>query len=390
LCGILLVTTLLITANFPPTIGGSSRWFWELYRRLPHEHFLVAAGEDPRQEEVDRTGELRVVRLPLALSDWGVKSPAGARGYARAIWALRRLVRREHVTMIHCGRTLPEGVMAWVLRLLTGVPYACYVHGEELFTAGSSREFTWLVRRVLGRADFVIANSQNTETILRRDWRVSSDRVCLLHPGVDTARFVPAERDHAARIQLGWGSRPVVLTVGRLQKRKGQDHLIRALPAIRRHVPDVFYAVAGDGEERGVLEDLARREGVADAVQFLGEPDDATLLTCYQQCDLFVLPNRQVGTDIEGFGMVLLEAQACGKPVLAGASGGTSETMRVGETGEIVDCSTPEPLAAAVIALLEDAPRRGRMGAVGRRWVVEHFDWTSLSRKAERLFGSPR
>jgi phosphatidylinositol alpha-1,6-mannosyltransferase len=158
------------------------------------------------------------------------------------------------------------------------------------------------------------------------------------------------------------------------------------LPAIRHQIPDVLYAIAGGGEERTPLEELVHRENVADAVQFLGEPDDAALVEQYQQCDLFVLPNRKEGTDIEGFGMVLLEAQACGKAVLAGASGGTAETMKVGETGEIVDCSVPEPLAAAVTLLLRDAARRVGMGAAGRRWVLERFDWASLSQQAERLF----
>ena len=147
------------------------------------------------------------------------------------------------------------------------------------------------------------------------------------------------------RARLGWGERRVVLTVGRLQKRKGHDMMIRALPAIRRAVPDVLYAIVGDGEERAALEQLAEQEGVRQSVQFLGEVDDETLVRCYQQCDLFALPNRQVGGDIEGFGMVLLEAQACGRPVLAGASGGTAETMRVPETGRVVPCDRPQELA---------------------------------------------
>jgi phosphatidylinositol alpha-1,6-mannosyltransferase len=383
------LTTLLVTANFPPKTGGSGRWFYELYRRLPRERFLVAAGEDPRQAEVDCEKNLRMIRLPLVMREWGVNSGVGSLGYVRAVRRLHQLTRHERVKMVHCGRTLPEGVMGLILKLLTGIPYACYVHGEEMETAASSREFTWLVRRVLAHADFTIANSRNTEGILRRNWGLSPARVRLLYPGVDTTRFVPAARDPSVRSRLGWGCRPVVLTVGRLQKRKGHDHLIQALSAIRPQVPDILYAIAGDGEERVALEALVRRGGLAQSVQFLDEPDDATLVTCYQQCDLFVLPNRQVGDDIEGFGMVLLEAQACGKAVVAGASGGTVETMRIGETGELVDCSTPDRLAGVVTCLLGDPVRRVRMGEAGRRWVVEHFDWASLSRQAEQLFSEP-
>jgi phosphatidylinositol alpha-1,6-mannosyltransferase len=118
--------------------------------------------------------------------------------------------------------------------------------------------------------------------------------------------------------------------------------------------------------------------------------DDAALVRCYQQCDLFALPNRQVGQDIEGFGMVLVEAQACGRPVLAGASGGTSETMRVPETGCVAPCEGPDLLAAAVAELLGDVERLERMGAAARQWVVEHLDWGALSRQARELFAGGR
>jgi hypothetical protein len=171
------------------------------------------------------------------------------------------------------------------------------------------------------------------------------------------------------RRKLGWGERRVLLTVGRLQKRKGHDHMILALRQIRKAIPDVLYAIVGEGEEGEYLRNLAEREGVKEHVQFLGEVDDGALIECYQQCDLFALPNRQVGRDIEGFGMVLLEAQACGKPVLAGASGGTAETMHVPTTGQVVCCDAPEPLAAAVSELLADRELLAQMAAVGRRAV---------------------
>jgi phosphatidylinositol alpha-1,6-mannosyltransferase len=180
----------------------------------------------------------------------------------------------------------------------------------------------------------------------------------------------------------------VVLTVGRLQKRKGHDMMLRALAAIREAHPDVLYAIAGDGEERPALAAQSAELGLTGQVQFLGEIGDPELLACYQQCDLFALPNRQVGRDIEGFGMVLLEAQSCGKPVLAGASGGTAETMRIPETGRVVPCDEPGPLAREVIALLSDPALRERMGRAARAWVVGQFDWDSLKDRAERLFRS--
>src|SRR5205807_7592768 len=131
---------------------------------------------------------------------------------------------------------------------------------------------------------------------------------------------------------------------------------------------------------------LVMQQDVQENVQFLGGANDETLRRCYQQCDVFALPNRQVGVDIEGFGMVLLEAQACGRPVVAGASGGTAETMRVPQTGRIVNCDGPQELARVLTELLRRPDLLERMGAAGRAWVVNRFDWAALVRQAECLF----
>ncbi len=175
----------------------------------------------------------------------------------------------------------------------------------------------------------------------------------------------------------------MILTVGALQKRKGQDMLIRALPAIRARVPNVLYAIAGEGWERGYLEALAREQGVDDIVQFNGAPPLPELLEHYQQCNLFALPNRRVGWDFEGFGIVLLEAQSCGKAVIAGRSGGTAETMDPGVTGELVDCEAPEALGETIAGLLNAPGRLADMGARARQWAVSRFDWSVLGRESE-------
>lgn len=380
--------TLVITEVFPPQVGGSGRWLWEIYTRLPRENYLIAAGQASGQEEFDRTHDLRLVRVPLRFPTWGLGSLVGLRHYARTAWQLRRLIRSHRIGMLHCGKCLPEGFLGWLLKRWCGLPYLCYVHGEELTLTATSRELAWLTRHTLQGANFVIANSCNTETLLRKEWGLSTEHVRVLHPGVDTQRFRPAPRNPAWRARWGWGDRPVILTVGRLQKRKGHDHLILALSAIRQQISDVLYAIVGDGEERRELEVLVRREGLTGHVQFLGEVSDDDLVSCYQQCDLFVLPNRQVGQDIEGFGMVLLEAQACGKPVVAGVSGGTAETMSEPQTGRVIPCDTPEFLAQTVSELLGDPSRRRQMGEAAREWAVENFDWVALVRRAEQLFAS--
>ena len=391
------MTTLLVSEIFPPRVGGSGRWLWEIYRRLPAEDYLLAVGESPGADVFDRAHQARVLRLPLTFPTRFLRRTS-LPAYWRAYATIRRLVRSEHVDWIHAGRCVPEGLLALAASRRRSTRYACFAHGEEVNPSNrtrrparrdlriyGSRELGLMVGRVLRGASFVVANSENTRTILVERWGLAEQRVALLHPGVDTRRFAPAPLDPGVRTTLGWQDRTVVLTVGRLQRRKGHDVMLRGLSIVRQRCPEVLYAVVGDGEQREPLVRLVRDLGLENHVQLLGEISDDELVHCYQQCDLFVLPNREIEGDIEGFGMVLLEAQACGKPVVAGTSGGTSETMTAA-SGVTVPCEEPEQLAALVGDLLVTPERRRAMGEAARRWVVERFDWDALARQASELF----
>jgi phosphatidylinositol alpha-1,6-mannosyltransferase len=382
------LTNLLITENYPPLVGGTARFYWEVYRRLPREDYVIAAGQHAGQDEVDAAHNLRTFRVPLKLRGWGVLNMRDLWGYRLAVKRLSHIIKSEKIDMLHCARCLPEGVMAWWMHKWSGMPYLCYVWGEDVSCALASRELTWLTRQVLRSAAVIVTCSRNTQQLLVREWQVPALRIRLLHPGVDLRHFVPAERSAEARAALGWHDRPVLLTVGRLQQRKGHDQMILALRLIRQAVPDVLYAIVGDGEEREPLERLVESEGLGTHVQFLGSigMEDPRLIQCYQQCDLFALPNRQVGRDIEGFGMVLVEAQACGKPVIGGMSGGTADTMRVPQTGRLIDCTGPDELAAVVSELLTDDARREQMGRDARQWTIDRFDWDKVARDAQQLF----
>jgi phosphatidylinositol alpha-1,6-mannosyltransferase len=164
--------------------------------------------------------------------------------------------------------------------------------------------------------------------------------------------------------------------------------MIRALPAIRAACPDVLYVMVGQGWERDYLDRLVDEHHVRDAVQYRTAASDLELVDCYQQCDLFALPNRQIGWDVEGFGIVLAEAQSCGKPVLAGRSGGTVDAVDDGVTGELVDAITPEAVATAVVGFLNQPERAAAFGRRGRAWAIDRLSWHTLVPQALALFGA--
>jgi phosphatidylinositol alpha-1,6-mannosyltransferase len=364
---------------------------WEVYRRLEHFDTTVVTCRDDARHDVDRAeggGSMRIRRPYRMLPSWGVMSLSAAGPFVRAALGVRRILSERHPAAIHCGKCLPEGLLALAARAGSRTPVWCFAHGEELTLAETSYELRQLTRFVLRRAAHIVANSRHTQSLLTERWQVPVERVTVLTPGVDTGRFRPAATDAAVRARMGWEGRRVILTVGTLQKRKGQDMLIRALPAIAARCPDVLYAMVGDGIDKPYLHDLVRDLGVGHLVQFARASTDDELVTMYQQCDLFALPNRKVGWDFEGFGIVLLEAQACGRPVIAGASGGTSETLLPGRSGELVNADSADAVAAVCIELLEDAERRAAMGVVGRRHVVERFDWSPLANRAAALFST--
>ena len=377
--------TLLLTENFPPKEGGSGRWFWELYSRLPNDKVLIVANDTPEGREFDKTHELDIVRIELESTEWGLASTKGLGFYWETIRKVLKLIKEYGIEEVHCGRVIPEGVIARALKLLAGARYNCFVHGEDVETAATSREHSLLVKNVCKNASMLICNSENTANIVRKLGFDSGSKCEVLHPGVDTSRFEVAAPDTSFRQKMGWSGKRVLLTVGRLQRRKGQDFLIKSMPALLNEFPDLFYAVVGRGECYDELISLVDQHELHDKVCVYPDMDDEALIKCYQQCDIFILPNRTIGNDIEGFGMVLVEAQVCGKPVIAGDSGGTRETMNIGKTGHIIDCSSTENLLNGLSPIL-----RNREIVDGEVDIADYaknrFNWDQHVAKAKRLF----
>lgn len=379
----------LLTELYPPAVGGTPVLFENVYTRLDPHRVTVLTDAIASSVSTESVGAVNVIRGAVAPAHWDVFDPRMWTHHLRLACRLRQIARGRPV-LVHCARALPEGLTALVARLLFGLPYIVWAHGEEISTLSTSRALAFLMRRVVARALLVVANSGNTASLVRRTLNVSEQRIRIVHPGVDPARFRTDVDPSDWRERLACGKGPLLLTVGRLQRRKGHDTVIQAVAALAPKYEQLCYAIAGTGPEEGRLRALADSAGVADRVRFLGNITDSELPSLYAACDVFVHPNRVDGSDIEGFGIVFLEAQSSGRPVIGGRSGGVAEAVADGESGLLVSGECVEELVAAISRLITSQGKREHFGRTGRQRVLEHFTWEHAAAKVRELHLSLR
>lgn len=344
--------------------------------------YADAAASDARFPQIIDRVAIRATRLRTV------------NGLALWTWRAGALARHHRPAFAWCGELKPAGYPARWLAARHRLPYGVIVHGTELLLLEAKLRRNafkrWTAARLLADAAVIVANSAWTAGVtravlgaLRRD--APPGRVRVVPLGTDPVRFRPGIDAGAVRARHGLDGGPWLLTVARLEWHKGIDTVIRALPAVRRAVPAARYAVAGVGPRRPQLERLAGELGVTDAVRFLGPVPDEDLPALYNAADLYVGASRRQDLLVEGFGISLVEASASGLAVVGGRSGGVPDAVRDGETGVLVDPERPAAVAAAVVALLRDGERRGRMGAAGRRAVETYYNWDRVVRDLIRI-----
>ncbi len=369
---------LIITELFLPTKGGTAVWFDEVYRRIGGKEIHIVTADVPGGKEYDASHSNTVHRLSLK-RHWWLK-PESLGMYAKFFFKCLGLVINHKIDAIHAGRVLPEGLVGWLVARLSGKRIIIYAHGEEITTWRQSGKFKAMVF-AYRRADKVVANSDFTRNELLK-LGVLEDNIVLIHPGVDLNRFQPglACEDLKRYIGLEPGQQ-LVLSVGRLSRRKGFDQVIRTLPLLLEQGQDVQYVIIGIGEDEEYLRSLAVENNVAQRVHMLGHVSAEDLPRWYNACDLFVMPNRDIDGDTEGFGMVFIEAGACEKAVIGGKDGGAGSAIKDGVTGVLVDGSDLPEISGSISALLSNERVRDRLGEDGLRRVRKELGWDQTSKK---------
>ncbi|MCW1821384.1 alpha-(1-2)-phosphatidylinositol mannosyltransferase [Mycolicibacterium conceptionense] len=369
-----MTRVLLVTNDFPPRRGGIQSYLeafvGELVRDGSHELTVYAPKWKGAPDFDDRAAAdgYRVVRHPTTLM---LPEPTVAT-------RMQRLIAENDIETVWFGAAAPLALLGPLARRVGARRIVASTHGHEVGWSMLPVARAAL-RRIGDDADVVTFISRYTRSRFASAFgpRAALER---LSPGVDTDRFVP---DPVARAELraryGLGRRPVVVCLSRLVPRKGQDTLIRAWPAIRRRVPDAALVIVGGGPYLTTLEQLAHKYDVAADVTFTGAVPGAELPAHHAMADVFAMPcrTRGAGLDVEGLGIVYLEASACGVPVIAGTSGGAPETVQDGQTGTVVDGTDVAEVATAVGDLLADPSRAAAMGVAGRHWAVDNWQWRS-------------
>jgi phosphatidyl-myo-inositol dimannoside synthase len=376
---------LLVTNDFPPRRGGIQSYLGEFVGRLvqagSHELTVYAPQWKGAAafDDSARTAGYRVVRHPGTLMLPGPAVDA----------RMRRLIAEHDIDTVWFGAAAPLALLAQRARLAGARRVLASTHGHEVGWSMLPVARS-VLRRIGDGTDVVTFVSRYTRSRFASAFGPEAS-LEYLPPGVDTDRFRP---DPAGRAELRdryrLGGRPTVVCVSRLVPRKGQDVLIKALPSIRRRADGAALVIVGGGPYLKSLRTLAQDCGVADHVTFTGGVPDDELPAHHALADLFAMPcrTRGGGMDVEGLGIVFLEASATGVPVIAGESGGAPEAVQHNKTGLVVDGRSVDKVADAVTELLTDRDRAAAMGAAGRQWVTSQWRWDTLAaRLADLLRG---
>lgn len=373
-------STVLITNDFGPRAGGIETFVIGLLERMPKGEVLVYTSSQADTTEYDEKW-LREYQVKVIRDKAKILLPT-----PRVIRNLQGIISQNGIKKVWFGAAAPLGISARWLRKAGAEKIVAITHGHEVWWA-KLWPFSWAISEIANQVDFVTYLGEFTKSALVKRFK-DQKKLIRIAPGIDTKHFAPREiNDLKAELKLN--DHPVIVSVGRLVHRKGQDRLVEALPQILKEVPDATLVFVGEGPHRKELDRLVKKHGVEKNVLFIGRISYEQLPRYINLGDVFVMPSRSrlFGLEVEGLGIVYLEASACGLPVVAGSSGGAPDAVLEGETGFVVDGNDLSEIASTTIKLLKSKELRTQMGRRGRAWSEENWRWEIWSQRFNDLMG---
>ena len=371
---------LFVTNDFGPRAGGIETFIVGLIERRPFGQTIVYTSSQPNSEQYDADW----------LSNYGVRVIRDRSKILlptpRVLFHLNKIIRKEGITTAAFGAAAPLGLLSAGMKRAGVKRTVALTHGHEVWWA-KLFPFNLLLRRIGSTVDVLTYLGEFTRNAISKGLTSNAQRAMVkIAPGIDVEHFTAVDAT-ALRQSLGLSERKVIVSVGRLVHRKGQDFLIESMPQILTQVPDTHLLLVGQGPYRAHLEKLVTKHSLEKSVSFIGRIQYKDLPGYICVGDIFAMPSRSRfgGLEVEGLGIVYLEASACGLPVIAGESGGAPDAVIEGVTGFVVDGTSTEQIANRAIQLLRDEKLRRDMGSAGRAWIEKEWRWQIWASKFSEL-----
>ncbi len=360
---------LFFTLEYPPFKGGVANYYYNLVKHAPKEHEVFVL--DNNENKLINKGVIK---------------------WLPAIQALKKELQNNNKSELHVvvGQILPLGTVTWLLSLFYNFEYSVVLHGMDLEYTKRYAHKSFLAKKILKKAKTIICNSNYVaglaEEFLGDEFK---DKIKVVNPGAKQIANVKCQMTNEI---FKSGTKLMLFSLGRLVKRKGVDMVIQAMPMIIAEVPYLEYYIAGTGPDEKYLKEERDKleESIKKKIHFLGKISEAEKWQYLRKCDIFIMPNRNINGDTEGFGIVFLEANLSGKPVIGGKSGGTTDAIIDGETGFLVDSESVDEITDTVISLSRNIVQRMEMGDEGMKRVLSCFRWEDKAKQFYDMINSKR
>jgi phosphatidylinositol alpha-1,6-mannosyltransferase len=374
--------TLCITNDFGPRAGGIETFVIGLIERMPRDSVVVYTSNQGDTVEYDRNW----------LEKYGVEVIRDKRKVLLPTFRVGKQVRKvlhdRGIERVFFGAAAPLALLSQGLRKAGATRIVALTHGHEVWWA-KVWPFNWLLRRIGNGVDVLTYLGSFTQRAISRSLsKGAREAMVRIAPGIDTSHFAPDVTSSQLKSELDLEGKRVIVSVGRLVHRKGQDTLVESLPRILESYPDAHLLFVGVGPHLQYIHKRAVQLGVLASISFVGRVQYQELPRFISVGEIFAMPSRSrlAGLEVEGLGIVYLEASACGLPVVGGLSGGAPDALLEGETGFAVDGLSPDCVSEAIIKLLDDPEMGKRMGSRGRQWIVDEWEWQHWSKRFNQLF----
>lgn len=351
--------TLLFTLEYPPFKGGVANTYENIIKYWPEkENINVLNNND---------GELICNKMLF----WK---------WIPAIFKLKKNIKANNIDHVLVGHILPLGTAAYLVSKFVNIKYSVFLHGMDLAYAMKSPKKKWLAKKILNNSENIICFNNYVAGIAEKLLK-NKNKIKVVHPGIEQAAAYDEELIASLKKKYNLYGKTKLLSLGRLVKRKGQDKVLESLPVVNGEIPNLSYVIAGTGPDEAYLKTANYKAGNKNVI-FLGKISDEEKWAWLNLCDIFVMPSRDIDGDFEGFGIVYLEANLSGKPVIAGRCGGVEDAVANGVNGIlIINPGDVNEIAGAIVRLAKDKNLRDNLGERGRERAIREFNWEEQAEK---------